>query len=127
MSSQIKCWNVDNNKLNDCSSFNLVLWNCWLGRQTDDICDWVQYFKLNSITNVIFLNSITNVVQSDGSRAQVQSRGDGHRSLVTPERVLSEYNKDMIFFWYYYVRTMRYCKVNIFLVFKSNSLSIYLH
>jgi len=23
-----------------------------------------------------------------------QSRGDGHRSLVTPERVLSEYNED---------------------------------
>jgi len=23
--------------------------------------------------------------------------GDGHRSLVTPERVLSEYNKDLIF------------------------------
>jgi len=28
-----------------------------------------------------------------------QSRGDGHRSLVAPERVLSEYNKDLIFFW----------------------------
>jgi len=26
-----------------------------------------------------------------------QSRGDGHRSLVTHERVLSEYNKDLIF------------------------------
>jgi len=26
-----------------------------------------------------------------------QSRGDGHHSLVTPERVLSEYNEDMIF------------------------------
>jgi len=26
-----------------------------------------------------------------------QSRGDGHRSLVTPERILSEYNKDLIF------------------------------
>jgi len=26
-----------------------------------------------------------------------QKRGDGHRSLVTPERVLSEYNKDLIF------------------------------
>jgi len=25
-----------------------------------------------------------------------QSRGDGHRSLVTPERVLSEYNEDLI-------------------------------
>jgi len=30
--------------------------------------------------------------------AQAQSRGDGHRSLVTHERVLSEYNKDLIFF-----------------------------
>jgi len=27
----------------------------------------------------------------------VQSRGVGHRSLVTPERVLSEYNEDFIF------------------------------
>jgi len=26
----------------------------------------------------------------------IDSRGDGHRSLVTPERVLSEYNKDLI-------------------------------
>jgi len=26
-----------------------------------------------------------------------QNRGDGHRSLVTPERVLSEYNEDLIF------------------------------
>jgi len=26
-----------------------------------------------------------------------QSRGDGHRSLVTLERVLSEYNEDLIF------------------------------
>jgi len=29
--------------------------------------------------------------------ALAQSRGDGHRSLVTPEMVLSEYNKDLIF------------------------------
>jgi len=29
--------------------------------------------------------------------ALVQSRGDGYRSLVTPERVLSEYNEDLIF------------------------------
>jgi len=28
--------------------------------------------------------------------ALAQSRGDGHRSLVTPERVLSEYNEDLI-------------------------------
>jgi len=28
--------------------------------------------------------------------APVQSSGDGHRSLVTPERVFSEYNKDLI-------------------------------
>jgi len=25
------------------------------------------------------------------------SRGDGHRSLVTPERVVSEYNEDLIY------------------------------
>jgi len=29
--------------------------------------------------------------------AMAQSRGDGHRSLVSPERVLSEYNEDLIF------------------------------
>jgi len=29
--------------------------------------------------------------------AQTQSRGDEHRSLVTPERVLSEINEDLIF------------------------------
>jgi len=29
--------------------------------------------------------------------ALAQSRGDGYRSLVTPERVLSEYNEDLIF------------------------------
>jgi len=28
--------------------------------------------------------------------ALAQSRVDGHRSLVTPERVLSEYNEDLI-------------------------------
>jgi len=33
--------------------------------------------------------------------ALAQSRGDGHHSLVTSERVLSKYNKDLIFdfFW----------------------------
>jgi len=30
------------------------------------------------------------------SRADQICRGDGHRSLVTPERVLSEYNEDLI-------------------------------
>jgi len=30
--------------------------------------------------------------------ALAQSRGDGHRSLVTPERVLNEYKEDLIFF-----------------------------
>jgi len=30
--------------------------------------------------------------------ALAQSRGDENRSLVTPERVLSEYNEDLIFF-----------------------------
>jgi len=28
--------------------------------------------------------------------ALAQSRGDGHRSLVTPERVLSEYNEQLL-------------------------------
>jgi len=34
-------------------------------------------------------------------------RGDGHRSLVTPERVLSEYNEDLIYFWFEYVYVSR--------------------
>jgi len=28
-----------------------------------------------------------------------QSRGDGHRSLVTPGRVLSEYNENFFYFF----------------------------
>jgi len=32
--------------------------------------------------------------------ALAQSRGDGHCSLVTPKRVLSEYNEDLIFFFF---------------------------
>jgi len=32
-----------------------------------------------------------------------QSRGDGHRSLVTPERILSEYNEDLTF-WLEYLQ-----------------------
>jgi len=32
-----------------------------------------------------------------------QSRGDGHRSLVTPERVLSEINEDLIFFAFHFL------------------------
>jgi len=30
--------------------------------------------------------------------ALMQSRGDGHRSLVTPKRILSDHNKDLTFF-----------------------------
>jgi len=29
-----------------------------------------------------------------------QSHGDGHRSLVTPERVFSEYNEDLILIYF---------------------------
>jgi len=35
--------------------------------------------------------------------ALTQSRGDEHRLLVTPKRVLSEYNEDLIFFCYYHL------------------------
>jgi len=31
-----------------------------------------------------------------------QSCGDGHRSLVTPERVLSEYNEDLFVFCFFF-------------------------
>jgi len=40
-----------------------------------------------------------------------QSRGDGHRSLVTPERVLSEYNKDFDFFLIISVKWMFYLNI----------------
>jgi len=36
--------------------------------------------------------------------ALAQSRGDGHRSLETPERVLSEYNEEWICCTYYHNR-----------------------
>jgi len=31
--------------------------------------------------------------------ALAQSHGDGHRSLVTPKRILSKYNEGFILFW----------------------------
>jgi len=34
-----------------------------------------------------------------------QNRRDEHRSLVTPERVLSEYNEDFILFFVNYYKT----------------------
>jgi len=37
-----------------------------------------------------------------GLWALAQNRGYGHRSLVTPERVLSEYNEDLICFFEYF-------------------------
>jgi len=51
--------------------------------------------------------------------ALAQSRGDGHRSLVTPEKVLSEYNEDLICF--------EKCKISFVLaiVRKVNKISTY--
>jgi len=42
--------------------------------------------------------------------AFAQSRGDGHHSLVTPERVLSEYNEDLIYFFFdaFYLITLHF-------------------
>jgi len=48
--------------------------------------------------------------------ALAQSRGDGHRSIVTPERTLSEYNKDSIF-WQHIIMLWLYFP-------SSNSISI---
>jgi len=39
--------------------------------------------------------------------ALAQSRGDGHRSLVTPKRELSEYNEDLIMIFFYYHPSLR--------------------
>jgi len=44
--------------------------------------------------------------------ALVQSRGDGHRSLVTPERVLNEYNENLDFFWSIKIEKL-HCRSNI--------------
>jgi len=38
--------------------------------------------------------------------ALAQSRGDGHRSLVTPERVLCKYNEDLIFLIFFLLLTI---------------------
>jgi len=46
-----------------------------------------------SVPEVLFCTIFRNVHYK--SRC---GRGDGHRSLVTPERVLSEYNEDLNFF-----------------------------
>jgi len=32
-----------------------------------------------------------------------QSCGDGHRSLVTPERVFSEYNEELTFYFLFFL------------------------
>jgi len=44
--------------------------------------------------------------------ALVQSRGDEHRSLVTPERVLSEYNKDLILITTFFLQLKTIIKLN---------------
>jgi len=41
--------------------------------------------------------------------ALAQSREDGHRSLVTLERVLSECNEDLIFWFFFFLLTYSIC------------------
>jgi len=55
------------------------------------------YVKLNwtgQIAQVVRRSLLVREVWDSNS----EPRGDRHRSLVTPERVLSEYNEDLIFF-----------------------------
>jgi len=52
-----------------------------------------QVVKLKSPTRCQRLATVATLIVW----ALAQSRGEGHRSLVTPERVLSEYNEDLIF------------------------------
>jgi len=40
--------------------------------------------------------------------ALAQSRGDGHHSLVTPERVLSKYKEDFIWFMAIFLSYLEY-------------------
>jgi len=40
-----------------------------------------------------------------------QSLGYGHRSLVTPERVLSEYNENLIWFFWIWSRICNKCNL----------------
>jgi len=42
---------------------------------------------------------LMSIQRPNGTSGKTFGRRDGHRSLVTPERVLSEYNEDLIFFW----------------------------
>jgi len=46
-----------------------------------------------------------------GPGALAQCRRDGNRSIVTPERVLSEYNEDLIFFWFHKTSTIELLKI----------------
>jgi len=56
--------------------------------------------------------------------ALAQSREYGHRSLVTPERVLSKYNKNLIFLYNLFFEQTNYCpKVNVKM--KSKKLFLY--
>jgi len=41
-----------------------------------------------------------NRPDSTSGKTFASGTGDGHRSLVTPERVLSEYNKDLILIFF---------------------------
>jgi len=49
-----------------------------------------------------------------------QSRGDGHRPLVTLERVLSEYNEDLIFLFFFEIRTATDCFTQVISRFNSS-------
>jgi len=53
--------------------------------------------------------------------ALAQRRGDGHHSLVTPERVLSEYNEDLICFDLIFVLSavpMNFFGLNVYIILK---------
>jgi len=50
-------------------------------------------FRANQISSTSCQRLTTAATLMCGALAQ--SRGDGHRSFVTPERVLSDYNEDL--------------------------------
>jgi len=55
-----------------------------------DVCFWCGRYGVQ-------IPSRSNLSHVANDSPLVQSRWDEHRSLVTPERVLSEYNEDLIF------------------------------
>jgi len=86
-----------------------------------DVCCWCRRYGIQ-IPSRLNLNTLPTTRHRCNIDvwALVQCCRDGHRSLVTPEKVLNEYNKDLTFFFIhamifqtgYFLRNEYFCKVN---------------